>query len=156
MSSRKGLSKGMTRFVVAAFALTTAVLLLPGYFQSWQAATPRDAEFYVKEAFERNTRVIYGDGSFNRLPREADFGAVTSFSCSRSSAARREFGWRGARELLFDCPAAFTDQEGRTYTWVFRLIGADDTQRGVSPEGYGTIHIDVIDALDILEQENLR
>ena len=155
MAGGKGLSKGMTRFVVGAFAVTTLVLLLPGYLSSWQAEPPREAAFFVKQAFERRARVFDADGTFGRLPAEAAFGTVTAFSCARSSAARLEFGWRGAREVLFDCPAAFQDQNGRAYTWVFRLIADDTEAAGLSPDGYRILHIDVIDARVLLERSGL-
>lgn len=151
----KGLSKKATRVAVSAFAITTLILLLPGYLSSWQAEPPRDAAFYISQAFERRSRVFDSEGSFGRLPADAAFGAVTTFSCERSAAARLEFGWRGARELLYDCPAAFKDEQGRTYTWVFRLISDDDPAAASSPEGYRTMHIDVIEARLLLEQEKL-
>lgn len=155
MTGRKGLSKGVTRFAVAAFAITTLVLLLPGYLTSWQAEPPRDAEFYVSQAFERRQRVFDESGAFGRLPADAAFGDVTMFSCARSAAARLEFGWRGARERLYDCPAVFRDQEGRAYTWVFRLIADEDAAAAAAPEGYRTLHIDAIDARVLLEQKKL-
>lgn len=145
----------LTRLAVAAFAVTTLVLLLPGYLASWQAEPPEDAGFYVAQAFERRTRVFDQEGSFGRLPAEARYGAVTSFACARSASARREFSWRGAREVLFDCPAVFTDAEGRPYRWVFRLIPDDDALSEPSPEGYRTLHIDAGDARDLLEREGL-
>jgi len=145
----------MTRILVGAFAVTTLILLVPGYLTSWQAKPPRDADFYIGQAFERRTRVFDEDGRFGRLPADAAFGAVTAFSCTRSTAARLEFGWRGARELLFDCPAAFNDRNGRAYVWLFRLIADDDVAADPSPEGYRTLHIDVIDARMLLERSGL-
>lgn len=155
MAEKKPFPKTLTRIAVIAFAVVTAVLLLPGYLTSWQAVPPVDAEFYVAQAFERHTRVFDEAGKFGRLPSDADYGAVTSFTCSRSSAARREFGWRGAREVLFDCPAAFTDAAGQTYAWVFRLIPDTDIAAGPSPEGYRTQHIDAEEAGAILRDLRL-
>lgn len=104
----------------------------------------------MAQAFERRTRVYDETGHFGRLPADAVFGAVTSFDCAASSAARREFGWRGAREVLFDCPATFTDTAGRAYASVFRLIPDDDFAGDPSPEGYRTRGIDVLEVRRIL------
>lgn len=145
----------LTRLAVGAFALTTLVLLLPGHLASWQAVPPADAAFHVAQAFERRTRVFDEDGRFGRLPAGAAFGAVAAFSCARSPAARRTVSWRGAREVLFDCPAAFSDADGRSYVWVFRLIPDDDAAAGPSPEGYRTLHIDAGAARDLLEQAGM-
>jgi len=147
--------KRLTRLAVAAFAITTLVLFLPGYLASWLATPPADAEFYVAQAFERRTRVFDGQGKFGRLPADADFGSVTSFSCARASSGRREFGWRGAREVIFECPAVFTDTQGRSYQWVFRLIAEHDVISDPSPEGYRTLGIDAGDARALLERQKL-
>jgi|GEM_PF-2078789 len=150
MAAGKPFPKTLTRIAVVAFAVVTAALLLPGYLTSWQAVPPVDAEFYVAQAFERRMRVFDPAGKFGRLPADAVYGEVISFDCARSTSARREFGWRGAREVLFDCPAEFADAQGRAYAWVFRLIPDTDVAAEPSPEGYRTLHIDAGEARIIL------
>ncbi|MEQ9261008.1 MAG: hypothetical protein RIG84_18125 [Roseovarius sp.] len=145
----------LTGVAVAAFAGVTALLLLPGYFKSWEAEPPGDAAFYVQRAFETRQRVFHEDGHFGRIEAGAAFGEVTRFDCARSAAARREFGWRGAREVLFDCVSVFSDGSGKSYAWVFRLAPDDDPLNQPSPEGYRAIHIDIDDVIDILEAEGL-
>ncbi|AHB86018.1 hypothetical protein KQ247_15490 [Ruegeria pomeroyi] len=145
----------LTRISVAAFALVTLALLLPGHLKRWQAPVPRDGAFYTTQAFERRTRVFHGDGHFGRLAAGLRLGEVVSFECISSAAARREFGWRGAREVIFDCPTVFRDTGGAEYTWVFRLIPNDDPLTNPAPEGYGTFHIDAGEARAILEAQGM-
>lgn len=155
MVDKPGAMGGLTKVAVVAFAVVTALMLVPGYLERASAKPPEEAEFYVRQAFERRARVFHGDGSFGRLPSGAVFGAVTAFSCHGSAAARREFGWRGAREVMFDCPAAFEDAAGNGYAWVFRLIPDEDALNEPSPEGYRTMHIPAEDAREILTEGGL-
>ena len=145
----------MTGIAVAAVSVVTAALLVPGYVGRLTAKTPEDAEFYVRQAFEWRARVFDETGRFARLPAGTAFGAVLVFSCATSRAARRDYGWRGAREVLFDCPVQFEDSEGRTYTWVFRLIPEDDILNKPSPEGYRTMHIPAEAARLLLTEQGL-
>lgn len=145
----------LTRISVVAFVLVTLVLLLPGYLKRWQTPVPQDAGFYTAQAFEQRTRVFHGDGHFGRLAASLRLGEVVTFECISSASARREFGWRGAREVVYDCPAVFRDTNGAEYAWVFRLIPDDDPLAGPSPEGYRTLHIDAGAARDILEARGL-
>lgn len=150
MSESRSSGKTLTSVAVVAFVIVTTLLLLPGYLAKWSATPPEDAKFYATQAVERRARVFHADGSFGRIPAGASFGRVVSFDCEASGAARREFGWRGAREVLFDCPVVFEDSEGRGYAWVFRLIPDEDTTADPSPEGYRTMHIDAAEARAIL------
>lgn len=147
-------SAWLTRIAVLAFGGVTALLLLPGYMDRWTTDPPQDAQFYVRQAFEDRLRVYDEEGRFGRIPGDAAFGRVTSFFCEGSSEARREFGWRGAKELIFDCPAQFEGSDGRGYVWVFRLIKQDPAS-DVSPEGYGRMHTPEEEAYQILQQNDL-
>ncbi|MGR3313057.1 MAG: hypothetical protein ACU0D2_06795 [Roseovarius indicus] len=155
MADKPNAMGGLTRVAVVAFVIVTAVMLLPGYIERWSAEPPEDAEYYVRGAVDRKARVFHDDGSFGRMPSDVTFGRVTSFSCEGSAAATREYGWRGAREVLFDCPATFEDGEGNGYAWVFRLIPEDDPIREPSPEGYRTMHIPAADARVLLVERGL-
>lgn len=150
MSEPRSSGKTLTTVAVVAFVIVTTLLILPGYLAKWSAKPPEDAVFYATQAVERRTRVFHEDGSFGRIPAGASFGRVVSFECGPSSEARREFGWRGAREVLFDCPILFEDSEGREYAWMFRLIPDEDPAADPSPEGYRTMHIDAAEARAIL------
>ncbi|MGI3171502.1 hypothetical protein ACRARG_20305 [Pseudooceanicola sp. C21-150M6] len=141
--------------LVAALACVTAALLLPGYLTRAAAVPPTEGSYFVRRAFDIHTRVYDAAGTFGRLSSTAQYGAVTSFDCAPSAVARREFGWRGAREVIFDCPATFTDSEGRSYAWVFRVLPADDTDENVSPDGYRTMGIDAAEAHGILAARGL-
>ena len=155
MAGKPGAMGGLTRVAVVAFVLVMALMLLPGYLERWSAEPPAEAAFYVRQAVDRKARVFHGDGSFGRMPSEVRFGRVTAFSCEGSDAARREYGWRGAREVMFDCPATFEDAEGNAYAWVFRLIPEDDPINEPSPEGYRTMHIPAEEAREILTEGGL-
>lgn len=155
MADRPWATGGLTRVAVVAFVIVTALMLVPGYLERARAKTPEDAEFYVRWAVDRRARVFHGDGSFGRMPAGVTFGRVTSFSCESSAAATREYGWRGAREVMFDCPATFEDGEGNGYGWVFRLIPEEDRLKAPSPEGYRTMHIPAEEAREILTEGGL-
>ncbi|MEM7733915.1 MAG: hypothetical protein AAF280_14200 [Pseudomonadota bacterium] len=145
-------SNRVTGIAVGAFVVVTAVLLLPGYIARWSAEPPDAAEYQVRYAIETKTRVFDGEGRFGRIPGDVGFGKITAFSCEPSREARREFGWRGARELIFDCPSTFEDASGGTYAWVFRLIPDEDAP---SPDGYRTMHIPAEEARIILEENGM-
>lgn len=155
MSKPRSSGTTLTTVAVAGFVIVTALLLIPGYFEKWSAKPPEDAVFYASQAVERRTRVFHADGTFGRIPAGVGFGRVLSFECGTSREARREFGWRGAREILFDCPIQFEDMGGQAYTWVFRLIPDTDPAADPSPEGYRPMHIDAEEARDILTARGL-
>ncbi|MEQ8895800.1 MAG: hypothetical protein RID23_01825 [Roseovarius sp.] len=155
MAGRATFGRTLTRGAVVAFAVVTALLLVPGYFERASAMPPEDGGFYVGQAFERRSRVFHEDGHFGRIAAGVEFGRVTAFSCAGSAEARREFGWRGAREVMFDCPATFEDGEGRGYAWTFRLVPEDDPLKDPSPEGYRTMHIPPEAAREIVVEGGL-
>ncbi|MEX0282409.1 MAG: hypothetical protein AB3N13_14595 [Arenibacterium sp.] len=140
----------LATFATIAFVLTTSALLLPGYIASWRAAAPVEAEFYVTQLITTRTRVFDASGKFARLPADQSLLSIEHFTCARSTSARREFEWRGARAIVWDCPVVFTTEAGQ-YTYVLRLVPDDDPIAEVSTEGYRTTGIDVEEAWDILE-----
>ncbi|MEX0338338.1 MAG: hypothetical protein AB3N11_04785 [Arenibacterium sp.] len=145
-----GVMNGLTKFATIAFVLTTSALLLPGYIKAWRAVSPVEAEFYVTQLITSRARVFDASGKFARLPADQNLLSIEHFSCARSTSARREFQWRGARAIIWDCPVVFTTEAGQ-YTYVLRLVPDDDPIAKVSSEGYRTTGIDVEAAWDILE-----
>lgn len=131
----------LTTVAVSAFVVVTAALLLPGYFKN--ATTPQPAAYshYLTEFIEGRQRVFGVNGSFGRLPAATQLGEIETFECDRSADARREFGWRGARELVYDCAVVFTDTQNQRWASVIRLSHDGETP----PEGYSwnsSAHID--------------
>lgn len=139
-------NKVLTTIAVLAFAIATAALLLPGHYKNATTPRPTAYEHYLTEFIERRQRVFGVDGSFGRLPAATQLGEMERFECARSADARREFSWRGARELVFDCAVVFTDTQNRRWASVIRL--AHDGQ--TAPEGYSwhsSAHIDKAEIL---------
>jgi hypothetical protein len=155
MSQDRSIAGRITSLALVGFAVTTFILVAPGYFTSISATPPADGAFQVAKAFEVRARVFHEDGYFGRMDTEARFGGVIAFSCAGSSEARREFGWRGAREVMFDCPARFNDDLGREYAWVFRLVPANEDTVDASADGYRAIHIPAEDARALLTRAGL-
>lgn len=136
----------LTTIAVSAFVIVTAALLLPGYLKNATTPAPAAYEHYLTEFIEDRQRVFGVGVSFGRLPAGTQLGEMERFECARSADARREFSWRGARELLFDCAVVFTDTENRRWASVIRLAHDGETP----PEGYSwnsSAHIDKADIL---------
>ena len=140
----------LTKIATVGFVVVTTALLLPGYITSWRAMAPVEAEFYTAQLITSRARVFDASGDFGRLPTDQSLLSIEHFTCARSTSARREFEWRGARAIVWDCPVVFTTDAGQ-YTYVLRLVPDDDPIAPVSTEGYRTTGIDVEEAWDILE-----
>ncbi len=140
----------IARIASAALVLVTAALLLPGYVAQWRAAEPVDAGFYVTDLIERRARVFDATGRFDLIPAGVTLQEVEYFTCARSSSGPREFGWRGARPVIWDCPVVFVTDAGRFF-YAVRLEPSDDPIAKLSDEGYRTIGIDVLEARALLE-----
>ncbi|GAB5468978.1 MAG: hypothetical protein Kilf2KO_20080 [Rhodospirillales bacterium] len=119
---------------------------MPGYYKDATTPPPTAYEHYLNQFIESRQRVFGVDVPFGRLPAATQLGEMERFACARSADARREFSWRGARELLFDCAVVFADTEGRRWATVIRLSHDGETP----PEGYSwnsSAHIDKADIL---------
>jgi hypothetical protein len=142
--------KRITNLATIAFVLTTSALLLPGYIKQWRAPEPVDAAFYVNDLIEQRARVFDATGKFDRIPAGVTLQEVEFFACARSASGPREFGWRGARPVIWDCPVVFMTDAGRFF-YAVRLEPSDDPIAKLSDEGYRTIGIDVLEARALLE-----
>ncbi|MEQ9444029.1 MAG: hypothetical protein RJS98_00570 [Rhodospirillaceae bacterium] len=91
-------------------------------------------------------RAFRVDVPFGRLPAGTQLGEMEKFECAKSTDARLQFSWRGARELLFDCAVVFTDTKGQRWTSVIRLSYDGKTP----PEGYSWNSSANINKADIL------
>ena len=87
MADKPGTMGGLTKVAVVAFAVVTALMLVPGYLERASAKPPEDGAFYVRQAVERRVRVFHEGGRFGRMPAGVTFGRVTAFSCEGSAAA---------------------------------------------------------------------
>lgn len=146
MANASRSNKALTTIAVVLFGLVTAALLLPGYYKNATTAPPSAYEHYLTEFIESHQRVFGVNVPFGRLPAETQLGQVETFECARSADARREFEWRGARELLFDCAVVFTDTENQRWASVIQLRHDGETP----PEGYSWNSGAHIDKYDIL------
>ncbi|MEM8743053.1 MAG: hypothetical protein AAGF14_00285 [Pseudomonadota bacterium] len=146
MKATSNFHKVLTTVAVAAFCVVTAALLLPGYYKNATTPEPTAYVHYLTEFIERRQRVFGVNRPFGRLPANTQLGEMERFECARSADARREFSWRGARELLFDCAVVFTDTENRRWASVIRLAHDGKTP----PEGYSWHSGAHIDKAEIL------
>lgn len=136
----------LRNIAVAAFVIVTAALILPAYLKNATTPTPTDHKSYVVGLIETRGRVFGLGGTFGRLPADTELQEIERFECLRAQDAQREFGWRGAYELLFDCAVVFRDTKTRRWATVIRLIYDGETP----PEGYGwniPAHIDKAELL---------
>ncbi|MEM9107987.1 MAG: hypothetical protein AAGC96_20280 [Pseudomonadota bacterium] len=146
MKNASGSSRILTTVAVLAFGIVTAALLLPGYYKNAATPPPTAYQHYLNEFIESRQRAFGVNVPFGRLPAETRLGELERFDCTRSADARREFSWRGAREMLFDCAVVFTDTKNQRWASVIRLHHDGETP----PEGYSwnsSAHIDKAEIL---------